>query len=105
MIAVPRVSNVKNETGKPSQRSFHFDNENKYAAQSVNAPVMENSYILPQGTRCAESPRVATAIVTIKNPRIIIAVPTRPARSVLEKSNAVDLDPSTFLTDHATSNA
>ena len=68
-------------------------------------PVIENSYIFPHGTRCAEAPRrIMPAKRNIK-PRIIIAVPMRPARSVREKSKVVFSVSAVFFTEKETSTA
>ena len=40
---------------------------------------MENSYIFPQGTRPADTPRATTPADKKINPRIANAIPIRPA--------------------------
>ena len=79
---VPRVSNTEIETNKPNQRRSYLINAAKYAPVNARAPVMENSYMFPQGTRPAEMPRVTTPKNKRMNPKIIIAVATRATFSV-----------------------
>ena len=106
VIAVPRVNKTARETGNPSQRILYFFKPNRYAAENARAPVIENSYIFPHGTRFAEMPRKMTPVNNNKKPRNINAEASLPTRSVREKSNFVFLtDAAGVLTDQATSTA
>ena len=103
---MPKVSRTESETGKPSQRNLYFFKANKYAALKANAPVIENSYILPHGTLFAEIPLKITPGSRSKNPKTMNAEASLPIRSVLEKSSFVFFtDLAGVLTDHATSTA
>jgi hypothetical protein len=83
---------------------LYFLSTNKYAPERASAPVIENSYIFPQGTLLADIPRKITPAVKSRNPKTIKALANLPTRSVLEKSNFVFLiDLAGVLTDHATS--
>lgn len=66
--------------------------------------MIENSYIFPHGTRFADSPLNTTPASKRIVASSINADPSRPTRSVLEKSNFVFLtDNAGVFTDHATS--
>ena len=82
VTAVPRVSNTEIETSKPNQRRSYLRSAPRYAPVNASAPVIENSYMFPHGTRPAEIPRVTTPANKRINPKIIIAVATRATFSV-----------------------
>ena len=66
--------------------------------------MIENSYIFPHGTRFADIPRNITPASKSSVAISINAEPSRPTRSVFEKSNLVFLTVNSgVLTDHATS--
>jgi hypothetical protein len=104
VTAVPKVSRIESAAGKPSHRNLYFFSANKYAPLNASAPVIENSYMLPHGTRFAETPLKITPGSKSKKPITIKAVASRPTRSVREKSNLVFLtDLAGVFTDQATS--
>jgi len=82
VTAVPSVSNTEIETNKPNQRRSYLRSAPKYAVVNASAPVIENSYILPHGTRPADTPRAITPANKRMNPKIIMAVATRATFSV-----------------------
>ena len=101
MIAVPKVNRTEIATGNPSHLILYFQSANRYAPVKARAPVIENSYIFPQGTRWAETPRKITATSRAMKARTIITVPRLPLRLVRVKSNLVFA--SKLRTENATS--
>ena len=85
-MARPSVNNVGMTTNSPSQRRSRRVDITKNTARTPHAELMENSYMLPQGTRPAHKPRSTRATVNSPSESHVKDIPTlaslRPGSTV-----------------------
>ena len=79
MVAAHIIISASPDTSVPTNRRSRKISATRYTATTTSAPVVQNSYMFPQGTRCAATPRIITAAACTSAPISITITAMRAA--------------------------